>query len=479
MKHYLCKHVNFVICLIILTGFLVIACTDYYIYGKVIKDDIENISKLTSSNIYAEINNELTKPMFVSLTMANDAFLKSWLHEEQSQYADPAHRKKLLRYLQDLRKKYAYNSVFLVSASSNLYYHYEGVHKKVSPRNAHDVWYYAFLKSGKTCDLDVDVDEADNNVLTVFINCRVEDADGTLLGVVGVGLRMRYLQDLLNYFEKNFHLSTFLVNREGLVQVHTDADRIEKVRLSDLLPVRKEAALPPPEAEIRTAWYDSGNRENYLIVRYIDQMEWYLVVDKDTAVLRSSFFSLLARDFCIIAVVIAVLLLLSSHVVRTYRNRMILLATTDELSGLLNRRAFRERLEKHLTQRRRNGDVSAVFIFDIDRFKKINDTRGHLHGDRLIKDIGRMAETVVGDAGIVARWGGDEFVGLLDVDGEAAASLLLSLRDMARGAEEFQITLSIGATRLLPGDTPDTLMHRADAALYAAKEGGRDCVVWH
>ena len=130
MRMHILKHTNIIISAIILIGFFIISFANYYTYSKVIKDDIENISKLTSSNIYAEINSELTKPIFVSLTMANDAFLKSWLREESIHEDDPAYIEKLRRYLSDLQKKYNYHSVFLVSPTTNSYYHFEGIHKK-------------------------------------------------------------------------------------------------------------------------------------------------------------------------------------------------------------------------------------------------------------------------------------------------------------------------------------------------------------
>lgn len=94
MRMHILKHTNIIISAIILIGFFIISFANYYTYSKVIKDDIENISKLTSSNIYAEINSELTKPIFVSLTMANDAFLKSWLREESIHEDDPAYIEK-------------------------------------------------------------------------------------------------------------------------------------------------------------------------------------------------------------------------------------------------------------------------------------------------------------------------------------------------------------------------------------------------
>lgn len=114
---------------IVLIGFICITIINYCTYGIVIRDDIRNISRLTSLNIFSSISNELTKPIFVSLTMANDSFLKSWLRGEND---SPEQIAELQDYLNGLKRKYDYSSVFLVSAKTNIYYHYNGINKVIS-----------------------------------------------------------------------------------------------------------------------------------------------------------------------------------------------------------------------------------------------------------------------------------------------------------------------------------------------------------
>ncbi len=166
-------------------------------YNGIIKEDIKNISKLSSTNIYSEINNELIKPIFVSLTMANDSFLKKWLVDEQE---GKASEEDLLTYLNGFYEKYGYNSVFLVSEGTKDYYHYQGLHKTVSDTDNHDQWYFEFVDQDIAYSLDVDNDEAAGNELTVFVNCRIENDQGDLLGVAGVGLRMNQVQKNSWYF---------------------------------------------------------------------------------------------------------------------------------------------------------------------------------------------------------------------------------------------------------------------------------------
>ncbi|MFR3459095.1 MAG: cache domain-containing protein [Bilophila wadsworthia] len=234
---------------IVLIGFICITIINYCTYSVVIRDDIRNISRLTSLNIFSSISNELTKPIFVSLTMANDSFLKSWLRGEND---SPEQIAELQDYLNGLKRKYDYSSVFLVSAKTNIYYHYNGINKVVSRDDSHDVWYYNFVASGIPHRLEVDTDEMARNELTVFVDCRIEDDHGELMGVVGVGVKMRELQQILASFELDFDLTAFLVNRE-VWQSH----------------VRSMIATPPStiNARIHTAdfaraveahWYNNG-----------------------------------------------------------------------------------------------------------------------------------------------------------------------------------------------------------------------------
>jgi two-component system, cell cycle response regulator len=158
---------------------------------------------------------------------------------------------------------------------------------------------------------------------------------------------------------------------------------------------------------------------------------------------------------------------------------LVRLAETDSLTGLLNRRAFFERLQPLLHRPGKDVPLSAVLI-DIDYFKKINDTYGHDAGDGVIK---RVAQEIANRAEIVGRVGGEEFAMILDNHDEAKAfrvvdSLRRTLERLPQGSagQPFSATCSFGIAAMMAGDTADTLLKRADVALYQAKLGGRNRV---
>ena len=157
------------------------------------------------------------------------------------------------------------------------------------------------------------------------------------------------------------------------------------------------------------------------------------------------------------------------------------LAKTDPLTGLANRRATFDWLQRMTTCSLEIDEPLAVLMFDIDHFKRINDTYGHQTGDEVLCKIGEIARAEIRAEDLVGRVGGEEFVCILSgVGGREARGLAQRLcRAICQGTERASCpsaTISVGLAVLRPGDTVESLMRRADAALYEAKENGRNQV---
>ena len=165
------------------------------------------------------------------------------------------------------------------------------------------------------------------------------------------------------------------------------------------------------------------------------------------------------------------------------RERLTSLATSDALTGLLNRRSLDEALN-HLARDNRDEAVACLMI-DIDHFKRFNDNYGHDAGDVVMQHVGQIMRDTVGKAGKVFRFGGEEFTVLLPQATEAQGlELAERLREQIaatpfshRGRILGSVTISVGAASS-PQDGPvTTLVTRADAALFRAKSGGRNRTV--
>ncbi len=155
----------------------------------------------------------------------------------------------------------------------------------------------------------------------------------------------------------------------------------------------------------------------------------------------------------------------------------LLLAATDELTGLTSRRAFLALLSQHLD----NGEPLAVALFDIDHFKKVNDRYGHSVGDEVLQRVAALAEASVRDRDAVGRLGGEEFAVLMP-GATLAQAAAIGERVRKACAEAFHppgipVTVSVGvAACAVPGHDAAQLLREADAALYQAKFDGRNCL---
>lgn len=160
------------------------------------------------------------------------------------------------------------------------------------------------------------------------------------------------------------------------------------------------------------------------------------------------------------------------------------LATTDGLTGLANRRRLFEHLEQEVYRAQRYDTALSLIMFDIDHFKRINDSWGHATGDWVLRKIARETRQLLRRTDKAGRYGGEEFVALLpETDLAEAMSLARRLNRQIsctvitpEHGSPIPVTISAGVATLAPGESGEALIHRADQALYRAKQGGRDRV---
>jgi two-component system cell cycle response regulator len=153
------------------------------------------------------------------------------------------------------------------------------------------------------------------------------------------------------------------------------------------------------------------------------------------------------------------------------------LASTDELTGLLNRRSGIARLDEEWRQAVRYDLPLACAMIDIDNFKRINDTQGHVGGDVVLRNVGAVLRSTARDTDTVIRHGGEEFLVVMPHQTESSAALAAERYRAAVEAACGGTTISAGvAARSAESATPERILRHADAALYAAKRRGKNCI---
>lgn len=200
-----------------------------------------------------------------------------------------------------------------------------------------------------------------------------------------------------------------------------------------------------------------------------------LVVHAAALGLRKEDLLLVASLIFAIAAPFLVLLLTLLSQQKKLQDQLARLASTDSLTGLLNRRGFFGAIGDDDTLR-----ISGDFLLvDIDHFKKVNDTFGHAAGDLCLKETGRHLPTILPGSAVVGRLGGEEFGILLDHRASRGGAFTAALAELlSRGLaydDGRRITMSVGIARVRAGETISEAMRRADLALYLAKQEGRAC----
>jgi diguanylate cyclase (GGDEF)-like protein len=164
-------------------------------------------------------------------------------------------------------------------------------------------------------------------------------------------------------------------------------------------------------------------------------------------------------------------------------------AVTDELTGLANPRRFRELIEKESVRAQRFGHPLSLLLLDIDDFKQVNDTYGHLQGDEVLRAVGRILADESRGVDEPARYGGEEFIvalpetdrgGAIEVAERIRTAIERSRVPLLEGSGKIGITASLGVASVSPESARDTkaLIAAADAALYRAKRAGKNCTAF-
>jgi len=162
--------------------------------------------------------------------------------------------------------------------------------------------------------------------------------------------------------------------------------------------------------------------------------------------------------------------------------KMYFLSITDELTKVYNRRYFSQIAAQECARTKRYGVSFAILIFDIDGFKKINDTYGHLAGDHVLQAVSRICSQMIRETDVFARWGGDEFIILVRQSAEVDLDAMVKRLKQAVAREvihfedqDIQVTISMGGYQSGANcDDLRTIISKADKALYAAKAQGGD-----
>lgn len=464
--------------LLLTIGFLVTSFISYEVSKRSILDAIVDQSlPLTSSNIYSEIQKDLVRPVLISSTMAHDTFLRRWVLQGEAHVEEMAH------YLREIRQRYGAFASFFVSERSGTYYTGDGILKQVSPDEPRDAWYYRTRALTEDYEINVDPDLANQDALTIFINYRVYDFDGNYIGATGIGLTVDAVRRLVAEHQHRFNRKIYFVDKGGKVVLVGNSAKVLNVDLHASAGIGPQLAHILAQDSGSYRYVDADGNTQILHVNYLPELKWYLFVEQGQDAALAGIQRTLWINILISVLITAVVIVLAHMALKNYQHRIEEMATIDKLTGLLNRNAFTMLMDKLLADRRRDPQPMTFLLADIDFFKQINDRHGHLAGDDVLAGIASRMLDGLRESDLVVRWGGEELLVLLrHCDLAEALRIAESLRQRI-GDEAFAangwaipVTISIGVAEYQAGESTEQAVSRADAALYQAKNAGRNRV---
>ncbi|MCC8026171.1 MAG: sensor domain-containing diguanylate cyclase [Clostridium sp.] len=330
MKNEALLKTNIMISIILVIGFMLTAVFGYRANYQMSLDNIEQVSSLTAEGIYYQLTAMFTRPVNISLTMSRDSLLVSHMEQETKHLKDQDYVRAISNYLETYRDKYGFDSVFLVSAATGRYYNFNGVDRVLEPGNPENQWYFDLLNSSREYTLNVDNDEvqwADNEV-TVFVNCKILDEDGRILGVVGVGIRIRYLKELLQSYEDKYRLQASLINGQGGVEISTTYTGYQQVDWFDTYGqegIRTQVLGWNEDGKNLELWSTSTEGtgdKSFVVTRYIPELSWHVVIEQNTGRLVREMRNQMLQTCLLIIAVICTVLVVITTVIRNFNRRI-------------------------------------------------------------------------------------------------------------------------------------------------------------
>ena len=429
----------------------------------------------TTQNISLEIKLEILPLVIASSQLADDLYIRQWL-----QNGEPD-KDTVVAYLKSIRVNKQASTCYFVSDKSRLYYNQNG-YFPINEKQKGAAWYFHFRASGKDFELNNSINTDMDNLPTVFINNRVEDSQGRFIGATGLGMDMTSIPKILARYKDSKSRNIYFADAEGQILVRSKAAIFKGNSLYEL-PVPKKTIdnLLANNTNVISYRVDSANI--LVSVRYLPELHWWILIEQDEKAAMTQIRGLASTNLVINLVAALLTLLLLFWAITHFHAQLEEMASTDKLTGASNRQIFEYALQQAMARFLRNGQVFSVLMLDLDYFKKVNDTLGHLAGDEVLIQTAAIIRRIIRKSDDLSRWGGEEFVVLAyGCDLEQASALAQKIRaglEAARLAllpDGDPITASIGVSEVRKGDSGDSLLNRADEAMYQAKENGRNRV---
>lgn len=437
-----------------------------FFLNRLIEQNNEEKARIFTDEIVENIQETLAESTAVSKSV-NNSFVRE-LIADRDRFTDEQMSDILGTYLNDVTEQFGYDTAFIVTEYNRAYYTEWGLIKCLDSSNPDDDWYDNFAATGMKSELNIDNDQANGNRTTVYVNIRMEDENGSLIGICGVGHVLNSVNEMIDTLESVNELAIRLVSEDGIVQVAGD-DSLCGQQASDITQIIIN------ESKNNGGYYfEKSGTGGYRVAKFLNEYRWYLYVEHSSS--NSEMTKILIQDLMACLIALTIMVGIISIAMKTQESETLSFkaeSETDKMTGLLNRRAFDNELDE-VRKSNRIKDFS-LCVIDINGLKQVNDSIGHEAGDELIKGGAECISNVFAEHGKIYRIGGDEFALTTTEPVDSIEDSIQRLKnEVARWHGEMtkSLSLAIGFVRGKDHEelSVDELFKLADKEMYRDKE---------
>lgn len=464
-------------CSALFVVFFLMSWSSYYVAQHSINRQIEeNSLPLTSDNVYSHIQRDLVQPIFVASLMAHDTFVRDWALQDTPGTAP------MQRYLAEIDRRFGTVVAFFVLDRTRKLYLPDDDSHIIDTHSPRYDWYEQVkaLPAAQSYLVTVGEDPERPGKFDILIDHKVFDYQNRLIGVTGVGLPLEQVRALIDSYQQRYQRTIYFTDRDGRIVLGSAS--LETIGQ----PLQAQPDMQPLASRLLSSPSGSysivkNGGKVYINARLVPEFDWYLIVEEHVAPSHDAIFRTFLINVAIAAAITLLVLGISLLTQGRYQRRLTRQASVDPLTEALNRRSAEELHARLRDECQRRGAPLSILVLDVDHFKQINDRHGHPAGDRVLRHLVDRIRQHMRDGDAICRWGGEEFVLLLNGCNQEGALALaerirLSLAQHPLEAGELQLSLTIsgGITETRHNEPLGSVVQRADTALYAAKHAGRN-----
>lgn len=430
-----------------------------------------NTLPLIGDNLNSTLQINFAQALALSSPIPNDTYLREWMlgggQDSQS----------LIAHLKASKQKDNSIAHFLVSEKNQKYVDSLGTVRSVNQNDYRDAWYVKARESKRPFNITIEPDLGGDNGPVIFVSYRILDSEHQYIGAAGISMALNLFAS--NQADNDAARSIYFVDQSGKI-VLSNTNKAGNIHQKEGLKLIADGLLEDQQ-HIQSLAYDKAGGHFILNVRYVRDLNWYLIVEDNAKNVTQPAWPLASTNAAIGLVIAVIAMTLAWFSIAHHQSRLRTLASKDIMTGLMNRQSFTNSFQQAVLEMQRLKLPLSFILFDIDYLKKINESHGHATGDQIITDIARLSKRSVRGSDLLCRWGGEQFAILLkrcelEQAYKVAEQLRLNVQNHAfsfdhRGAS---VTISLGVAELTENETIDELFARVDEAVYLAKSEGRN-----